>query len=126
MTLPLASTGIRLPNTGENSRPDNLWRQHADKVNADLVDRWLPTHLVRRLLKTDLFDEAATGGLSGQLQGRARLVVGIDLSGVTAMWRNLEANGMMVACADVRFLPFADGTFDVVVSNSTLDHFRNA
>ena len=32
---------------------------------------------------------------------------------------------MMVACADVRSLPFADGTFDVVVSNSTLDHFRS-
>ena len=105
------------------SRPDNLWRQHADKVNGDLVHRWLPDTPVRRLLKTDLFDEAATGGLSGQLLMRARLVVGIDLSGVTAHVAQSQANGMAVACADVRSLPFADGTFDVVVSNSTLDHF---
>jgi SAM-dependent methyltransferase len=27
-------------------------------------------------------------------------------------------------CAVVRRLPFADGTFDVIVSNSTLDHFQ--
>jgi SAM-dependent methyltransferase len=107
-----------------DSRPDGLWRLHADKINADLLDRWLPRNLVGRLLKTDLFDEAATGGLNDQLQERARLVVGIDLSGVTASVAQSRANGMMVACADVRFLPFADGTFDVVVSNSTLDHFQ--
>src|SRR5262245_26984694 len=96
------------------SRPDGLWRQHADRVNGDLVVRWLPSTPVGRLLKTDLFDEAATGGLSGQLLKRAQLVVGIDVSGVTAHVAQSRANGMAVACADVRSLPFADGTFDVV------------
>ena len=108
-----------------DSRPDGLWRQHADRVNKDLVERWLRSTPVGRLLKTDLFDEAATGGLNEQLQSRGRLVVGIDLSGITARAAQPQANGMVIACADVRRLPFADETFDVVVSNSTLDHFRS-
>jgi SAM-dependent methyltransferase len=107
------------------SRPDGPWRLHADRINADLLDRWLPSNRIGRLLKTDLFDEAATGGLSDLLQGRAQLVVGIDLSRVTAGVAQSRANGIMVACADVRALPFADETFDVIVSNSTLDHFRS-
>ena len=52
-------------------------------------------------------------------------MVGIDLSRVTAGVAQSRANGIMVACADVRSLPFADETFDVIVSNSTLDHFRS-
>jgi SAM-dependent methyltransferase len=105
-------------------RPQRLWRQHADAVNVDLVERWLHRVQASRLLKTDLFDEAATGGLYPSLQSRARLVVGMDLSEVTARVAWSHAEGMRVACADARSLPFADGVFDVVVSNSTLDHFR--
>ena len=44
-------------------------------------------------------------------------MVGIDVSGVTAHVAQFQANGIAVACADVRSLPFADRTFDVVVSN---------
>jgi SAM-dependent methyltransferase len=36
--------------------------------------------------------------------------------------RNAEIRGF---CADTRTLPFKDGSFDVIVSNSTLDHFEN-
>jgi len=107
-----------------DSRPERLWRQHADAVNAGLVERWLCSTPVRRLLKTDLFDEAATGGLNPLLNSRARLVVGMDLSAVTVRVARSNSEGMAVACADARSLPFADSAFDVVVSNSTLDHFR--
>jgi SAM-dependent methyltransferase len=105
------------------SSVDRLWREHADQVNAHLVERWLPYVSGGRLLKTDLFDEAATGGLSPSLRDRADLVVGIDLSALTAGEARCHSQKMVVACADVRFLPFADGTFDAVLSNSTLDHF---
>ena len=53
-------------------------------------------------------------------------MVGIDLSRVTAGVAQSRANGIMVACVDARALPFADETFDVIVSNSTLEHhFRS-
>ena len=106
-----------------DSPRDNLWRQHADAVNARLVERWLSGIPVERLLKTDLFDEAVTGGLHSLLMSRARLVVGMDLSSVTAQLARSNSEGMAVACADARSLPFADDAFDVVLSNSTLDHF---
>jgi SAM-dependent methyltransferase len=106
-----------------DSRRDNLWRQHADAVNARLVERWLSRIPVERLLKTDLFDEAVTGGLHSLLMSRARLVVGMDISGVVTQLARSNCEEMVVACADVRSLPFADDAFDVVLSNSTLDHF---
>ena len=49
-----------------------------------LLARWLPAGITPRLLKTDLFDEAATGGLHDLLKERAALVVGMDVSAVTA------------------------------------------
>ena len=49
--------------------------------------------------------------------------MGIDLSvTITTAARDRYPN-LHAAAADVRSLPFADGAFDVVVSNSTLDHF---
>lgn len=105
-------------------RPERLWRRHADAVNLGLVDRWLPSRTVDRLLKTDLFDEAANGGLHPMLSTRARLVVGMDLSAGTVRSARSRAPGLEVVAADARSLPFADGSFDVIVSNSTLDHFR--
>jgi SAM-dependent methyltransferase len=49
--------------------------------------------------------------------------VGIDLSvTITTAARDRYPN-LHAAAADVRSLPFADSAFDVVVSNSTLDHF---
>ena len=105
------------------TRPHALWRAHSDRVNAALLARWLPEGLVGRALKTDVFDEAWSEGLSPMLAARVGQVVGIDLSVRTqamALGRHPELRGVV---ADVRRLPFADGAFDVVVSNSTLDHF---
>jgi SAM-dependent methyltransferase len=95
-------------------------------VNTALLARWLPDGRVERLLKTDLFDEALSDGLYPQLRQRAQHIVGIDISAaiVSAEWS--EYPHLQVAKADVRCLPFAAGTFDVVVSNSTLDHFHTS
>ena len=49
--------------------------------------------------------------------------MGIDLSvTITTAARDRYPN-LHATAADVRRLPFADSAFDVVVSNSTLDHF---
>jgi SAM-dependent methyltransferase len=111
---------------GEWSRryPDALWRRHCDAVNLHLLSRWLPAHPAPRLLKTDLFDEAVTDGLYPLLRARARVVVGMDLSSVTAGAARSRFPEIKTTCADARKLPFAAETFDVIVSASTLDHFH--
>jgi len=103
---------------------DWLWRRHADAVNVDLCRRWIPVP-VRRLLKTDAFDEAVGGGLAPALAGVADRVSLIDVSGSMAARARRRASSVWVSVADVRALPFPDRSFDVVVSNSTLDHFED-
>jgi SAM-dependent methyltransferase len=105
--------------------PDRLWRTHSDAVNIGLCARWLTRAPVRRLLKTDLFDEAVGEGLWNFLMSRADVVVGMDVSIMTLRGAGSARPRAAVACADVRRLPFADDSFDAVVSNSTLDHFHS-
>jgi len=103
-----------------------LWRQHSDRVNGALLARWLPQRPMRRVLKTDLFDEAVSDGLYPQLVPWARAAVGIDLSH-TAVARARERHARLRGLvADARRLPFKSGSFDSVVSTSTLDHFGRA
>jgi SAM-dependent methyltransferase len=101
-----------------------LWRRHGDAVNGMLLERWLPATRLERVLKTDLFDELASAGLYPILRPRAGRIVGIDVSprvvrAARARYPELEA-----LVADVRRLPFEDRSFDAVISDSTLDHFR--
>lgn len=105
-------------------RPDRLWRKHSDAINQSLLFRWLPEQPVPRLLKTDTFDEAVGDGLTRFLQARAHSVVGIDLSFKNVQLACHGERSVHGTRADVRNLPFRRESFDVVVSNSTLDHFQ--
>jgi SAM-dependent methyltransferase len=102
-----------------------LWRRHSDAVNSELLRRWLPSQPVPRLLKTDLFDEAVSGGLYPLLGERAEQVVGVDLSPGVVQAAGRRCPGLESHVADVRTLPFDDDAFDVIVSISTLDHFES-
>jgi cytochrome P450/ubiquinone/menaquinone biosynthesis C-methylase UbiE len=106
-------------------REQILWRRHSDAVNAALVERWLPGR-ARRLLKTDLWDEAVGDGLVAALTDRADETVGIDVSGSVIEAARSRHPRLTAVRADVRRLPFEDASFDAVVSNSTLDHFDSA
>lgn len=99
-----------------------LWRLHADQATGALLDRWLPVDRPARVLKTDLYDETCTAGLVPVLTARARLAIGIDVSPLVAA-AAVRRSGIRAAACDVRRLPFRADSFDVVVSNSTLDHF---
>ncbi len=101
-----------------------LWRRHSDAVNSALFARWLPAE-AEILLKTDAFDEAFGQGLYRLLESRAQTVIEMDVAISTLRAAKLRHPGMQVISADVRNLPFGDGTFDVIVSNSTLDHFAD-
>ncbi len=110
--------------------PEPLWRAHADAVNCALLRRWLPNGDDRapratRILKTDGFDEACGPGLLELLASHAATVVVMDISSATLGEARRRHPQLIGAASDVRRLPFAEGSFDVVVSNSTLDHFAS-
>ncbi|RPJ41319.1 MAG: class I SAM-dependent methyltransferase [Candidatus Latescibacterota bacterium] len=105
--------------------------EHKRRVHLALLARSGAGLSRPRLLKTDLFEEAL--GSDEVLlswppgRGPAR-VAGIDLSGEICRKAGgrLAAGGrsLLLARADARALPFRDGSFDIVFSCSTLDHFE--
>jgi SAM-dependent methyltransferase len=99
-------------------------RAYSDAVNELLLAEWLPHRRARRLLKTDLFDEAVGAGLLRSLEAHAAEVVAIDVSPAVVDLARSRHPGLDARSADTRALPFDDGAFDVVLSNSTLDHFE--
>lgn len=104
------------------AQPDALpdgWRRHARHAHLELLSRWVGVPS-GRWLKTDLFEERQPSrALLPEL--RSARWVGADLSRQT-----IRASGVRPAVtADVRRLPFADRSFDGVLSTSTLDHFAD-
>ena len=114
----------KVAGTWEGAHLQALWRVHSDAVNSELFARWLSDRSVESLLKTDLFDEALSDGLYSTLASQARQVYGMDLSAGILRIAGSRHAGLQSIITDVRSLPFNDNTFDVVVSNSTLDHFK--
>ncbi len=106
-----------------NERPHQLWRKHSDSVNVALIEQWLPEKGLRRVLKTDLFDEAVSDGVCSAIARRAQEVVGLDVSVAVLNEASKGCVALSPAGADVRTLPFRTHSFDAVVSLSTLDHF---
>ena len=105
------------------TRPTRLLRAYSDAVNRAWLEREVPA-TARALLKTDAFDEAVGTGLVDFLRTRAEDVTVIDVSpSIVAAARQ---PGARFETGDVRSLRYPDESFDVVVSNSTLDHFAQA
>lgn len=95
-----------------------------------LIARWCPDLAGQSLLKTDLFEEAHGPDQFLFDLPRGGLRAGIDISPLIARRariRAAEAGAPAVPlAADVLALPFRSAAFDVIVSNSTLDHFADA
>lgn len=114
-----------LPETYQAQGLQRLWRAHSDAVNKALVARWCPVGQMDTLLKTDLFDEAVSDGLSLLLNSLAKRVFYMDSALEVHEMAKCSHSRLQTIGADVRDLPFANGTFDGIVSNSTLDHFES-
>ena len=92
-----------------------------------LISEWIGETEGLNILKTDLFEEALGPDqfLFDMFQGNK--VFGIDISQFVVNAADIKAKNLKRRCyfktADVRKLPYKDEMFDVVISNSTLDHF---
>jgi SAM-dependent methyltransferase len=108
----------------ESTPAHRLWRAHSDAINGRLLRRWLPFG-TGRLLKTDLFDEAVGPGPYPELAARCRDVFGVDISPAVLRAAANRYPRLEAQVADVLDLPYEDGSFDAIFSNSTLDHFES-
>lgn len=91
------------------------------RLLADL----LPDLDGKSLFKTDLWDEAKNTEILLWAAARGARVAGADISLATVRdaRRVLAAHRPRFAAADVRRLPFADSSFDLVYSMGTIEHF---
>ncbi len=105
--------------------PNLLWRSHSDRVNAAWLLRHLPLQPVGNLLKTDMFDESLSEGITPLLARRGCHLWGIDISPATLHLASQQHPLWQTVGSDVRTMPFPTEMFDLIVSISTLDHLEN-
>jgi SAM-dependent methyltransferase len=98
------------------------------EAHLRLIARWCGDLSGKVVLKTDLFEEAhGTDQFLFELTEDA-VRVGVDIAPLIARRAAQQANVAgtdppSLLAGDVLALPFRTGAFDVIVSNSTLDHF---
>jgi SAM-dependent methyltransferase len=92
------------------------------RENLELVSAWAPPE-AKSLLKTDVFEEAF--GRDALLAALAEIyptVVGMDVAERVAAAAKARLPALPFVVSDTCALPFRAGSFDLVVSISTLDH----
>lgn len=112
---------------------DSLLAEHYRNAHLDLISSWVTLSSHQNILKTDLFAEAMCPSRSfmWEILRKSGRITGIDISpeickkskqntGVFAPGQS----SVYISC-DIRALPFSTACFDLVISDSTLDHFKN-
>jgi SAM-dependent methyltransferase len=113
----------------EKGYANELLGEQKRKTYIDLITRWTRITAGQRILKTDLFAEAfGVEQFFFDIVPAESAVVGIDVSTEIvaqarsqALKRGINASGYF--CADVKKLPLKDSSIDLIISDSTLDHF---
>ena len=98
------------------------FRNFNNWVHWHWLSKSLPDQAFQCALKTDLYDESFSQGLASWLEKRSDVVCGVDLDRETQEAAQHRFPALLTFQADVQSLPFPDRSFDLVVSNSTLDH----
>jgi len=111
-----------------NSYSNELLAEHKRKTHLNLVARWAVVTNNQRILKTDLFEEAfGSDQFLFDLAEANSNIVGIDVSNeiVKRAKRNAKHYGVAgeYICCSVRQLPLRSDSIDLIISDSTLDHF---
>ncbi len=109
---------------------DPALAQHTREVSLELVRRWAPQVRNPRVLKTDAFADATCPerAFSWFISEEGQLVC-FDIAPGLARQAKANAGSLgyvesAYVAADVRCLPFENDSFDLIVSDSTLDHFH--
>jgi len=91
-----------------------------------LIRRWLSPLAGKRVLKLDLWNEAYNTRILHWMASQGARVVALDGSGVVAARARANARAAGVRPdllrADIRDLPFADGSFDLAYTMGTIEH----
>jgi SAM-dependent methyltransferase len=110
---------------------DKLLAAQYRQTHLDLISRWVKLNSGMTILKTDLFAEALcpSRAFFWNLPESDYKLIGIDISfEITARARNNMPQFDTYSCGytscDIRELPFRDNSFDLIISDSTLDHFE--
>lgn len=100
--------------------------QYYRRCEIALFERSVGDLRGKRVLKLDLWNEAINTRILDWVRSQGAQVVGLDLSRVVAFRarKNAVRNGHSPALlrADIRELPFPEGTFDVVYTMGTIEH----
>jgi SAM-dependent methyltransferase len=107
---------------------NELLAEHKRKTYLSLMARWAELADSQRILKTDLFAEAFVVEQFLFDIAPAKGVIGMDISTeiVAQAKRQTRQRGIDAGkylCCDVKHLPLRDNSIDLVISDSTLDHF---
>jgi ubiquinone/menaquinone biosynthesis C-methylase UbiE len=108
---------------------DRILGRYKSEEFLSLLERWAENLGQKKLLKTDLNEEAfGADQILFSLPNNLH-IFGLDISEDTVRRANINQPkaGLIhnYIRADVRDLPFEKDTFDIILSTSTLDHFTN-
>ena len=102
--------------------------QYYRRSEMALIDRCFGPLAGRRVLKLDLWNEAVNTRILHWMIGRGAKAFGLDISRVivTRAAAVLQGQGLEAGLvqADVRGIPFADDTFDLVYTMGTIEHME--
>ena len=97
--------------------------RYKKEVHLRLIRAWYPCLEGRTILKTDSYEEAfGRDALLDALSSSARLAVGMDISTEIALRAKGRFPALAFTATNTTRLPFHSSVFDLIVSNSTLDH----
>ena len=107
---------------------NELLAEHKRKTHLTLIARWADIKDHQRIFKTDLFTEAFGAEQFLFDLTSAKNVIGIDISAEIVKLAKIQAgcrgvDGSQYFCCDVRNIPLQDNSVDIVISDSSLDHF---
>jgi len=96
---------------------------HKKNVHLELIRDWAASLEGKIVLKTDANEEAfGADAFLNELSATAAVAVGMDVSAEIVVRAKRRFPNLPYAAANVKNLPFLSSVFDIIISNSTLDH----